>query len=312
MHKNVDFYLKIFNNNFMRFYLIFYLVVSGLCSVAYSKSPIVLMTDFGLQDGAVSSMKGVILGVDQDATISDLTHYIEPFNIKEAAYRLQQVMEYYPKGTVFVCVVDPGVGTKRKSIVAKLKNGYFFVGPDNGILTYVARMYGVLEVREIDQKTNRLVHTNSAYETFHGRDIFAFTGARLASDVISFEQTGEISNGFVTFEILEPKIKDSWLIGSVVVLDSVYGNLWTNINIDTAKKANLGFGKSVIVEIYNTNKLVYSSTLSFVEAFGEVQQDVPLLYINSLGNLAVALNQGNFAKKYNIKPGYYIKLKLTN
>jgi len=294
----------------MRVTLSIFLCILLLCyQVAHAKTPVVLMTDFGLQDGAVSAMKGVILGVDQSSVITDLTHNIEPFNVKEAAYRLQQVMEYYPKGTVFVCVIDPGVGTNRKSIVAQLNNGYFFVGPDNGILTYVAKTYGVSEVREIDESTNRLTNRNSSYETFHGRDVYAFTGAKLASDKITFEEVGKVQNGFVQFKILEAEVKEGYLKGAVVVLDSVYGNLWTNISIDMAKKAGLEAGQPVLLEIYEASRLVYSAQLNFVKVFGEVKIKSPLIYINSVGNLAIALNQDNFAKTHKIKSGYLVKLK---
>jgi hypothetical protein len=288
--------------------LAIFLILHSLSKSVIAEGLVVLMTDFGLYDGAVSAMKGVILNVDQEVRIIDLTHNIEPFNIKEASYRLHQVMEYYPQGTVFVCVIDPGVGTKRKSIVVKLKNGCFFVGPDNGIITHVARTYEVKEVREIDESTNRLTCRNASYQTFQGRDVFAFTGAKLASHKITFEQVGELYEGFVTFEVTEPQVSKNAILGEVMVLDGVYGNIWTNIDVNTAKKANLKMGKTVLLEIYRAGQLIYSSNLKFVETFGEVKAMEPLLYINSVGNLAIALNQGNFAKQFNINSECSIRL----
>lgn len=186
------------------------------------------------------------------------------------------------------------------------------MGPDNGILTYVSKTYGITEVREIDENSNRLTHKNSSYETFHGRDVFAFTGAKLASNTIAFEQVGKIRNESISFEIAEPKIITDGVQGEIVVLDGLYGNLWTNIDINTAEKLNLILGKLVLLEIYSEKTLIYSSNLKFVKTFNEVKAMEPLIYINSIGNLSIALNQGNFASKFDIKPGYKVKLKIIS
>ncbi len=158
-------------------------------SSAYADNALILQTDFSLKDGAVSAMKGVAFGVDHNLKIFDLTHEIPPYNIWEGAYRLYQTASYWPQGSVFVSVVDPGVGTDRKSIVLKTKNGQYFVSPDNGTLTLVAESLGIESVREIDEKANRLKGSEKSY-TFHGRDVYAYTGARLASGAITFEQVG--------------------------------------------------------------------------------------------------------------------------
>ncbi|MFA4763362.1 SAM-dependent chlorinase/fluorinase, partial [Helicobacter pylori] len=141
----------------------------GLSSV-YADNALILQTDFSLKDGAVSAMKGVAFSVDSNLKIFDLTHEIPPYNIWEGAYRLYQTASYWPKGSVFVSVVDPGVGTNRKSVVLKTKNGQYFVSPDNGTLTLVAQTLGIDSVREIDEKTNRLKGSEKSY-TFHGRDV---------------------------------------------------------------------------------------------------------------------------------------------
>ncbi len=149
------------------------------------KAAVVFQSDFGLKDGAVSAMKGVALGVSPDLGLYDLTHEIPAYNIWEAAYRLEQTATYWPAGTVFVSVVDPGVGTARKSVVMRSKSGHYFVTPDNGTLTLVARSLGISEVREIDEAINRRQQSGRSY-TFHGRDVYAYTGARLAAGIIDF------------------------------------------------------------------------------------------------------------------------------
>ena len=161
-----------------------------LFGAAHAAQPIlVLQSDFGLLDGAVASMKGVAVSVSPDIHIYDLTHHIEPFNIWQGALRLVQTAEYWPAGTVFVSVVDPGVGTDRKSIVLKTRSGHYFVTPDNGTLTFVAPRLGIEAVREIDEAVNRRKNSEKSF-TFHGRDVYAYTAARLAAGVITFEQVG--------------------------------------------------------------------------------------------------------------------------
>jgi len=145
----------------------------------------VLQTDFGTSDGAVSAMRGVAYGVDPKLTVADLTHNIPDYDIWVGGYRLFQTANYWPEGTVFVSVIDPGVGTSRKSVVLKTKGGRYFVGPDNGQFTLIAERDGVAELREIDEKVNRLAGSGESY-TFHGRDVYAYVGARLASGAITY------------------------------------------------------------------------------------------------------------------------------
>src|SRR6187200_46381 len=153
-------------------------------ALAAQKKVLVFQTDFGLKDGAVSAMKGVAMSVSADLKIFDLTHEIPAYNIWEAAYRLEQTVPYWPAGTVFVSVVDPGVGTTRRSVVLKTKSGHFIVTPDNGTLTLTAQSLGVDTLREIDEAINRRKGSEKSY-TFHGRDVYAYTAARLASGTIS-------------------------------------------------------------------------------------------------------------------------------
>ena len=151
--------------------------------------PLILQSDFGLQDGAVCAMYGVAYSVCPQLTIQNLTHDITPYDIWEASYRLTQTVAYWTAGSVFVSVVDPGVGSTRRSIVAKTRDGHFIVTPDNGTLTHVKKHVGLSAVRVIDESVNRLPNSGESY-TFHGRDIYAYTGARLAAGIITFEQVG--------------------------------------------------------------------------------------------------------------------------
>ena len=208
-------------------------------SSAYADNALILQTDFSLKDGAVSAMKGVAFGVDHNLKIFDLTHEIPPYNIWEGAYRLYQTASYWPQGSVFVSVVDPGVGTDRKSVVLKTKNGQYFVSPDNGTLTLVAQTLGIDSVREIDEKANRLKGSEKSY-TFHGRDVYAYTGARLASGVITFEQVGpELPAKVVELSYQKAKATKGEVKGNIPILDIQYGNVWSNISDELLNQAGI-------------------------------------------------------------------------
>ncbi|HVX52724.1 MAG TPA: S-adenosyl-l-methionine hydroxide adenosyltransferase family protein, partial [Chitinophagaceae bacterium] len=264
---------------------------------------LVFQSDFGLKDGAVSAMKGVAMGVSQDLRIFDLTHDIPAFNIWEAAYRLQQTARYWPAGTVFVSVVDPGVGSARKSVVLKTKTGYFFVTPDNGTLTLIAESMGIEEIREIDETKNRRQGSGDSY-TFHGRDVYAYTGARLASGTISFSEVGPLlPPQVVKIPYQKPEFKNSVIKGNIPVLDIEFGNVWTNIDADTFKKLNATHGDTLVITIYHNRQKAYTSLLPFCATFSAVPIGKPLVYLNSLLNLSFALNQGSFAAKYHIGSG---------
>ncbi|EEF26184.1 conserved hypothetical protein, partial [Ricinus communis] len=191
---------------------------------------LVLQTDFGTSDGAVSAMRGVAYGVDPSLTVADLTHDIPDYDIWVGGYRLFQTANYWPEGTVFVSVIDPGVGTARKSVVLKTRAGRYFVGPDNGQFTLIAERDGVAELREIDEQVNRLPGSGESY-TFHGRDVYAYVGARLASGAIRYEQVGPAlpSDSVVRIAYQKAVNDGGKLRGIIPVLDVKYGNVWTNI-----------------------------------------------------------------------------------
>ena len=274
-------------------------------SVSAQNGIVVFQTDFGTKDGAVSAMKGVATAVDASLKLYDLTHDIPAYNIWEAAYRLDQTIIYWPAGTVFVSVVDPGVGTERRSVVVKTKSGHYIVTPDNGTLTLIAASLGIDSIREIDEVTNRRKNSEASY-TFHGRDVYAFTAARLASHKISYEQVGKISTAAITsLPFQKAALVGNQLKGTIDILDIQYGNIWTNIDQAYWKKFNaLAHTKNEIqVEIFKNKKIVYTGSMPFENTFGGVGVGKPLAYLNSLMNLSFALNQGSFSEKYHVYAG---------
>ncbi len=264
---------------------------------------LVIQTDFGVKDGAVSAMKGVAMGVSNDLKIFDLTHEIPAYNIWEASYRLEQTAPYWPAGTVFVSVVDPGVGSQRKSVVLKTKTGQFFVTPDNGTLTLIAENMGILEIREIDETKNRRPGSAESY-TFHGRDVYAYTAARLASGTIKFEDVGPaLPLKVVTIDYQKPTFADGIIKGNIPVLDIQYGNIWTNIDSKTFTKLKMHYGDKVHVIVYHNNEKIYDGTMPYITTFSAVDKDKPLCYLNSLLNVSFALNQGNFSETFKVYSG---------
>lgn len=281
------------------------LILAAMLSLtAHAAQPIlVLQSDFGTLDGAVASMKGVAVGVSPGIHIYDLTHHIEPFNIWQGALRLVQSAEYWPAGTVFVSVVDPGVGTDRKSIVLKTKSGHFFVTPDNGTLTFVAPRLGIEAVREIDEAVNRRKNSEKSF-TFHGRDVYAYTAARLAAGVISFEQVGrELPAQVVTIPHEQARYAEGVVFGNIQTDDGNYGNIWTNVDRATFARLQVPLGGPVRIKILKAGEEVLNLNMPYAETFGAVEVGKPLLYMNSLDGVSLAINQGNFASTHGIGSG---------
>ena len=287
---------------FQRTVIVFAAMVA-LGVVRAAEHPLVLQTDFGLKDGAVAAMRGVAAGVSGKLAIHDLSHENTPFDVWEAAYRLKQAAPYWPEGTVFVSVVDPGVGTERKSVVLKTRSGHFFVGPDNGTWTLVAEELGVTAVRVIDEARHRRRGSAASY-TFHGRDIFAYVGARLAAEAVAFEDVGPLLPPRVEMiAYARPRRDGDALVGMIPFLDFRFGNVWTDL--DQAFFAQLApkIGDRFRVTIARGGKRVFSGELPYVRTFGDVREGMPLLYLNSLLNVSFALNVGDFAKKHGIGCG---------
>ena len=275
-----------------------------LTSSAGAAQPIlVLQSDFGLLDGAVASMKGVAVGVSPEIHIYDLTHQIEPYNIWQGALRLAQTAEYWPAGTVFVSVVDPGVGTERKSIVLRTKSGHYFVTPDNGTLTFVAPQLGIDAVREIDEAVNRRKNSEKSF-TFHGRDVYAFTAARLAAGAITFDEVGRaLPPEVVTIPHEAARFEDGVVYGNIQTDDGNYGNIWTNVDRATFGRLGASRGDTVRIQILKAGKEFLNLDVPFVATFGAVAVGKPLLYLNSLDSVSLAINQKNFAQEYGVGSG---------
>lgn len=270
---------------------------------SWAQPALVLQSDFGVKDGAVAAMKGVAIGVSAALPIHDLTHEIPAYNIWEAALRLEQTAEYWPAGTVFVSVVDPGVGSERKSVVLRTRSGHYFATPDNGTLTFVAARLGIAAIREIDEATNRRKSSERSY-TFHGRDVYAYTGARLAAGVISFEQVGPaLPPRVVTIEHQQARYEDGAIDGNIPVLDAQYGNVWTNINRDTFERLRLATGDKVEVTIRHGSEIVARLQAPYLTTFASAAPGQPLLYLNSLDRVALALNQASFAERHHVQSG---------
>lgn len=278
-------------------------LILSTATQVYATNALVLQTDFGLKDGAVSEMKGVAFGIDNQLKIFDLTHEIPAYNIWDASYRLYQTAAYWPQGTVFVSVVDPGVGTNRKSVVLKTKTGQYFVSPDNGSLTLVAQKFGIESIREINESVNRLTGSAGSY-TFHGRDVYAYTGARLAAGVITFNQVGpELPKQIISIPYQKPEIINNELLGNIPILDIQYGNVWSNINAESLQQIKVKTGDILCVQIKQGNTIKYSGKAPYVNSFDDVADKKPLIYVNSLMNVSIALNMANFSVTHRVYSG---------
>jgi S-adenosylmethionine hydrolase len=271
---------------------------------------LVFQSDFGLVDGAVSAMHGVALTVDDTIKIQDLTHDIPPYSIWDASYRLFQTIEYWPKGTVFVSVVDPGVGSSRKSVVAETVGGQYIVTPDNGTLTHIKKYVGLREIREIDETRHRRDDTQHSY-TFHGRDVYANTGAKLAGGKISFNQVGSVIDLDSTCELDVGDIETDLdcIKGTIDILDIRFGSLWTNIPGKLFVETGFKHGERIEVIIRNGSTTVYNNRIAYGRSFADVYASEQIIYVNSVYNMAIAINQGNFARAYNIGTGRHWKIE---
>lgn len=273
-------------------------VLSCAGLVAKERNAVVIQADFG---GAV--MPGVVFAVDKEIPIFTVQPLIELYNIDAAARNLVYTAPVWPAGTVFVSVVDPGVGTQRKSVVLKTKNGQFFVTPDNGTLSYVAKELGIEAVREIDEKINRRPGTEWSH-TFHGRDVYAYTAGRLAAGVITFEQVGPLlAAKVVVLEMPKPVVQDGVATGMIDSSRGHLGNTTCLIDRHTFEQLGVKEGERVVVKIRKGDKVVWEEAVPYVRTFGDVPVGKNLLFINSSGFVAMAVNQGNFANAFSIDSG---------
>jgi S-adenosylmethionine hydrolase len=270
------------------------------------KAILVFQTDFTYKEGAVSSMYGVVKSVDRELEIITGTHEIPRYDIWSASYRLYQSMKFWPEGTVFVSVVDPGVGTSRKAGVARTSDGYYVVTPDNGSLTHLNKWVGITEIREIDESVNRLKGKDTEeVSIFHGRDLFSYCAARLASGIISFSQVGpeypvcEI----IEYPVLEPELKGGRVSGIFEINDPNFGNLWTNIPLSMFKTAGFEFGDYLKVRVWHDSSEVFSEDVLFHKSFGYTSKGDPIIYNNELMKISIGVSRGSFCGEYNIGYG---------
>ena len=267
-------------------------------SEAAQKYPptIVFMTDFGVVDDSVAICRGVMYGIMPTVRIVDLTHQVTPFSILDGARFLYGATPYYPAGTVFVVVVDPGVGSSRKAIVARSGRGQFFVLPDNGLLTLVEQRDRIEAVREITNPDWMI--GNKLSSTFHGRDIFSPAGAHLARGDDWTTVGPEMAvKDLVRLELKAAKFDEHGLRAMVIATDGPFGNLVTNVDSDDFLKLGYQRGQDVPVTLGEREMKI-----KFVKTFSDVPLNQPLLYIDSRGRLGVAVNQNSFAATYGIKP----------
>lgn len=257
-------------------------------------APVVFLTDFGVVDDAVAICKGVMLGIEPRLTVVDLTHDVPPQNLRDAARFLSGAAAYYPQGTVFVVVVDPGVGSARKAIAAKSRKGHYFVVPDNGVLTDVADRDGLVEVREIANRDWMIQKAVSS--TFHGRDIFSPVGAHLAAGR-DFSEVGPVLTQWVRLEPLKPKLTSRGAEARIVGVDGPFGNLISNLRGEQLRELGYDFGDSLKVRMGKRQVEV-----PFHKTFSRVPVGKPLAYVDSKGFVAFAVNQGHFANTYRLTP----------
>ena len=262
---------------------------------------LIIQTDFGTGSLSVSAMHGVCAMVDHGLKVDDGNNDVAPFNVLDASDSLMYLMPYWPEGTVFVSVVDPGVGTKRRSCVAKLRNGQYVVTPDNGTLTYIKEKVGIEEVREIDESVNRLKGSEDVH-IFHGRDVYAYCGARLAAGIIDFEGVGPV---YPVAEVVEaPYIRaeksPGRVSGMINEAGDHFGLIGTNIPFEWLSESGMVYGDTVTVTVTRKDEQVFRREMKLEKTFGYVPVGDPLVFSSEMRTVMMAINQGNATVEYGL------------
>lgn len=255
---------------------------------------LVFMTDFGTANDAVAICKAVMLGIAPDIRIMDISHQVTPFSIEEGARFLAGVTPYYPPGTVFVGVIDPGVGTNRKAVVVKSKKGQYFVVPDNGLVSPVIDRDGLESAREITNTSWMIGDAISS--TFHGRDIFSPVGAHLAAGW-DYTLIGPEVQQLVRLTPKTATVTEKGIEGEVIALDDPFGSLITDIPGEEFKNLGYKVGDRVTLQL---NKKPF--TAPYTKTFMDVPVGEPLLYVDSRGRIGLALNERSFSAVNKIAP----------
>ena len=271
-------------------------LVATLCwaTLAAAAGPptVVFLSDFGTRDDAVAICKGVMLQVAPALRVIDLTHEVAPYSIRDGARLLADTAEHYPAGTVFLAVIDPGVGSDRQPMIARSRRGQWFVLPDNGLVTLVVERQGLAGARAITNP--RWMRPNGRSSTFHGRDVFAPAAAHLARGD-AWTEAGPPITAPVRLDLHPATIDGDLLRGQVIATDGPYGNLLTDIDATLISRLGWVVGDTVPVEIGGEHL-----TLPFVRTFSDVPVGAPLLYVDSRARLGVAVNRGNFAELHHV------------
>ncbi|MGN1390130.1 MAG: S-adenosyl-l-methionine hydroxide adenosyltransferase family protein [Bulleidia sp.] len=277
------------------------------------KPSIVIQTDFSLSWGAVAEMKGVMKRVDPELDLVDLCHEIRNYDPWEASLSLAAVEPYWPAGTIFVSVVDPGVGTDRRASAALLKDGNYVVTPDNGTLTHLLHEPGVQKIREIDERVNRC-HGPEEVSVFDGRDLFGYCAARLAAGLISFENVGP---EYPVSEIaecpeyhLDPVLSSGYLEGWILTGNRHFGGIEFNVTNEAFRKEGYSFGDLFHVAIMHEGKVLFDQIVPYEKSFGFVRKGQPVLYQGSSRYLSLDLNCGNLMEKYHLDTGAEWKFRM--
>jgi S-adenosylmethionine hydrolase len=274
---------------------------------------LVLLTDFGNKEHFVASMKGVAVSISPDISIFDITHEIEPHNIWDASMVLSNALPFWPSVTVFVVVVDPGVGTSRKSLACRFMQGQIIVCPDNGLLTFVLEKYNNPEIRIIDEKIHRRPGSEN-FQTFHGRDIYVHAGARLAAGLVNFDDMGPLIEGGI--KLLDHQkarlTEDNTIEGAVMKVEQPFGNLLTDIPVSLLNElCQQQEIHALNVQIKHHNDLKFNHKIPYVKSYGYVSRFDPLAYTDSSGMIGLAVNSGSFANKYALHYGNFWKIIIT-
>lgn len=276
------------------------------------KPCIVWQTDFSLDWPFVATMKGVCKQVDTSLECVDSTHTIEKFNVLEASQQLNYVEPFWPKGTVFVSVVDPGVGTPRKASVALLKDGNYVVTPDNGTLTHMYYNIGIEAIREIDETKNRYQGTESV-SVFHGRDLFAYTAAKLASGQITFEEVGESYSLddiiLLDYEYLKADVKSEDVQGIVSNVSDPFGSIVFNVLTEDFNRVGYHEGDYIHIVLENEQGVYFDENVLYAQSFGFVDIGQPVIFNSSSNYISIGLNQGSFKDVYQVKAGLQWKVQ---
>lgn len=274
--------------------LLLCVALAGCASATKPAPTVVFLTDFGVADDSVAICKGVMLGIEPRLRIVDVTHEVTPFSILDGARFLAGAAPYFPSATVFVAVVDPGVGSERKPLAVRTRCGQTFVLPDNGLITLVADRDGIAEAREI--RNPAFLRGAALSSTFHGRDVFSPTAAHLARGE-DWTKVGPVVEHPVRLGVAAAAVDAQGLKGEVIALDGPYGNLVTNVDADLFRGLGWELGDKVNLQIGGR-----AFTLPFVRTFSDVPENSGLLYIDSRDHVALAINMGDFAKTNAVKP----------